>query len=208
MKVLMIKNKGFTIIEVLIVLAIASLILVVVFLAIPQLIRMRQDAQRKRDAGAYVAALVQYASEHGGEYPYTTNGVTAYDNDGTNAYKTCWDGTANGSSCISCVDNSVNWRAGFTNPWDSTSSSAIGQNPCGLPTSYFNLKGPGSTQAYFGAMPNSNGVNFKPGLGTYYYIQGGTCNANGRDWAGTPNSNSTSFALEWALSNSYFCVSG
>jgi len=208
MKTLTLKSKGFTIIEVLVVLAIASLILLIVFQAMPQLSVARQDSQRRRDAGAYVAALGLYAADHNGEYPYTTNGVTAYDNDGTNAYKTCWDGTATGSSCKSCVDNSVYWRAGFTNPWDSASISANGQNPCGLPTSYFNLKGPGSTQVYFGTLPNSNGVNNKPGLGTYYYIQGGTCKANGKDWTGTPNSNPTSYALEWSLSNGYFCISG
>ena len=215
MKVLMIKNKGFAIIEVLIVLAIASLILVVVFLAIPQLIRIRQDAQRKRDAGTYVAALVQYASEHGGEYPYTTNGLTILNNTGSTQWRTCWKtGVGINVECPTCkVNDAPFWISGFQDFWvdllsKGASTTNVGLTPCGLPSSYFDLKGPGSDTAYFGVTPDSNGKTNRPALGTYYYVQGGTCNVNGRDWAGTPNSNSTSFAFEWALSNSYFCVSG
>ncbi|MCA9347877.1 type II secretion system protein [Candidatus Saccharibacteria bacterium] len=50
-------NKGFTIIEVLIVLAIAGLIMLIVFLAIPALQRSQRNTQRKSDASAIVTAI-------------------------------------------------------------------------------------------------------------------------------------------------------
>ncbi len=63
------KEDGFTIIEVVLVLAIAGLIFLVVFLALPQLQRSRRDSQRRSDAGRVLAALESYASNHNGDYP-------------------------------------------------------------------------------------------------------------------------------------------
>lgn len=63
------KEEGFTIIEVVLVLAIAGLIFMVVFLALPQLQRSRRDTQRRSDAGRVLAALESYASNHNGTYP-------------------------------------------------------------------------------------------------------------------------------------------
>jgi prepilin-type N-terminal cleavage/methylation domain-containing protein len=58
-------NKGFTIIEVLIVLAIAGLIMLIVFLAVPALQRNSRNTQRKSDAGALLAAVQEYTSANG-----------------------------------------------------------------------------------------------------------------------------------------------
>lgn len=62
-------NKGFTIIEVVLVLAIAGLIFLIVFLALPQLQRSRRDTQRKNDAGRILAQLENYAGNNNGNYP-------------------------------------------------------------------------------------------------------------------------------------------
>jgi len=62
-------QKGFTIIEVVLVLAIAGLIFLIVFLALPQLQRSRRDTQRKNDAGRLLAALENYAGNTNGDYP-------------------------------------------------------------------------------------------------------------------------------------------
>lgn len=62
-------EKGFTIIEVVLVLAIAGLIFLVVFLALPQLQRSRRDTQRKSDAGRGLAALESYSGNNNGSYP-------------------------------------------------------------------------------------------------------------------------------------------
>lgn len=63
------KEKGFTIIEVVLVLAIAGLIFLIVFLALPQLQRSRRDTQRRGDAGKVLSALEAYASNSNGQYP-------------------------------------------------------------------------------------------------------------------------------------------
>ncbi len=64
-------NKGFTIIEVLIVLAIAGLIMLVVFLAVPALQRNSRNTQRKSDVSALAGAVQEYAANNGGA-PLTT----------------------------------------------------------------------------------------------------------------------------------------
>ena len=53
-------KAGFTIIEVVLVLAIAGLIFLMVFLALPALNRGQRNTQRKRDAAQIVAAIQQW----------------------------------------------------------------------------------------------------------------------------------------------------
>ncbi|WP_366535663.1 type II secretion system protein, partial [Streptococcus pneumoniae] len=64
-------NKGFTIIEVMIVLAIAGLILLIVFLAVPALQRNSRNTQRKQDSAAALAAINEYANNNNGTLPST-----------------------------------------------------------------------------------------------------------------------------------------
>lgn len=63
------KTEGFTIIEVMIVLAIAGLILLIVFLAVPALERTARNTSRKNDASAIAAAISNYDSNNGGTLP-------------------------------------------------------------------------------------------------------------------------------------------
>jgi len=65
-------NKGFTIIEVLIVLAIAGLIMLVVFLAVPALQRSSRNTQREADATKVSAAMAACMANRNGT-------VTSYD---------------------------------------------------------------------------------------------------------------------------------
>lgn len=62
------RERGFTIIETLIVLAIAGLILLIVFLAIPALQRNSRNNERKQDAQAVLEAVSRYALSHGGNF--------------------------------------------------------------------------------------------------------------------------------------------
>lgn len=75
------KEKGFTIIEVVLVLAIAGLIFLIVFLALPALQRSRRDTQRESDAGRVLAQLENYAGNNNGVYP-TANGAATVPNFG------------------------------------------------------------------------------------------------------------------------------
>jgi prepilin-type N-terminal cleavage/methylation domain-containing protein len=64
-------SKGFTLIEIVLVLAIAGLIMVVVFLAVQGAQRSRRDYQRKDDLAHTVAAITAWASNHKGQVPLT-----------------------------------------------------------------------------------------------------------------------------------------
>ncbi|NCU40523.1 type II secretion system protein [Candidatus Saccharibacteria bacterium] len=63
------QQKGFTIIEVVLVLAIAALIFLVVFLAVPALQRSQRDTQRRSDIGRLQTAITNYAGNHQGGLP-------------------------------------------------------------------------------------------------------------------------------------------
>ena len=65
------KESGFTIIEVLIVLAIAGLILLVVFLAVPALQRNSRNTQAKNAASAILGAVSEFSNNNGGQLPTT-----------------------------------------------------------------------------------------------------------------------------------------
>lgn len=65
------KVKGFTIIEVLIVLAIAGLILLVVFLAVPALQRNSRNTQRNSDIASILGAVNEYTNNNNGALPDT-----------------------------------------------------------------------------------------------------------------------------------------
>lgn len=62
-------EKGFTIIEVVVVLAIAGLIFGIVFWALPNLQRSNRDSSRRTIASNVLANLDQYASNNNGQYP-------------------------------------------------------------------------------------------------------------------------------------------
>ncbi len=58
-------KKGFTIIEVVLVLAIAGLIFLMVFIALPALQRNQRDTQRRQDYGDLSSAITQYSASNG-----------------------------------------------------------------------------------------------------------------------------------------------
>jgi prepilin-type N-terminal cleavage/methylation domain-containing protein len=81
------RAEGFTIIEVMIVLAIAGLIMVIVFIAVPQLQRNQRDNARQNTANRTKAEIETYAGNNQGLYPFGTDGVA----------------NANGTLCASTV---------------------------------------------------------------------------------------------------------
>jgi prepilin-type N-terminal cleavage/methylation domain-containing protein len=90
------KAQGFTLIEVVLVLAIAGLIFLIVFLALPALQRSQRDTQRRNDIARMISQLTQYQSNKQGAVPgtqaewdafktsYLTNGGQSF-NDPTNS---------------------------------------------------------------------------------------------------------------------------
>ncbi len=63
------KAKGFTIIEVVLVLAIAGLIFLMVFIALPALQRSQRDTQRRDDVSTFSSQLTSYSTNNRGELP-------------------------------------------------------------------------------------------------------------------------------------------
>lgn len=65
------KDQGFTIIEVMIVLAIAGLILLIVFLAVPALQRNAHNTSIKNDVSGVLGAVNTYVNDNNGATPTT-----------------------------------------------------------------------------------------------------------------------------------------
>lgn len=65
-------NRGFTIIEVLIVLAIAGLIMLIVFLAVPALQRNSRNTSRKNDVSRVLGAVQEVMNNNNGSVATTT----------------------------------------------------------------------------------------------------------------------------------------
>lgn len=82
-----VKNReGFTIIEVVLVLAIAALIFLMVFIALPALQRNQRDTARKTVLGKVASAVTSYQSNHRGTQPASGSTLNGY-----------LDGTVSGS---------------------------------------------------------------------------------------------------------------
>lgn len=97
------KNKqGFTIIEVVLVLAIAALIFLMVFIALPALQRNQRDTARKTVLGKVASSVTSYQSNNRGANPADVDDLSGYLDD-TNAaagvevdneYEVIWDAAA------------------------------------------------------------------------------------------------------------------
>ena len=62
-------KQGFTIIEVVLVLAIAGLIFLMVFIALPALQRNQRDTQRRQDMSRAITAIQNYQTNNSGKIP-------------------------------------------------------------------------------------------------------------------------------------------
>lgn len=91
------KQKGFTIIEVVLVLAIAALIFLMVFIALPALQRGQRDEARKTVLGKVATAVTNYQSNKRGQQPANGAALAGY-----------VDGTAQGADTI--IDNNYTVR--------------------------------------------------------------------------------------------------
>lgn len=72
------KQKGFTIIEVVLVLAIAALIFLMVFIALPALQRNQRDQDRKTVAGKVASAVTTYQSNKRGNQPGSASDLAGF----------------------------------------------------------------------------------------------------------------------------------
>lgn len=69
------KNKGFTAVEMMFVLAIGAAILMMTFLAISSANKSKRDAQRKADLARFEQGMSDWANENDGIYPNFSGGT-------------------------------------------------------------------------------------------------------------------------------------
>lgn len=98
---------GFTIIEVVLVLAIAGLIFLMVFIALPALQRSQRDTQRRNDLSKVSDAITQYQTNNQGKLP--KEDPTGYaPKDGDSSKVECGTGTGDACKLIAQYLNGVN----------------------------------------------------------------------------------------------------
>lgn len=100
-------QRGFTIIEVLIVLAIAGLIMLIVFLAVPSLQRASRNTSRKNDISAISSAVSNFMDNNGGVIP---NAIWKINADTTSLAVGC-DGATIANFTLGNNDGSANGRS-------------------------------------------------------------------------------------------------
>ena len=109
------KQNGFTIIEVSLVLAIAGLIFLMVFVALPQLQRQQRDTRRREDILTFLETAKKYQSNNRGVLPSTVAewtemkstymGDSFKDPDGTDYAIDVVECTAEGGSIKRCKES-------------------------------------------------------------------------------------------------------
>ena len=107
-------KKGFTIIEVVLVLAIAGLIFLMVFIALPNMQRSQRDTQRRNDYSALSANMTQYMTNNNGSLPSALTSAdsvkyintTGNDPDGL-PYRLSVKACASGSCSFSFVNDNM-----------------------------------------------------------------------------------------------------
>ncbi|HUD07065.1 MAG TPA: prepilin-type N-terminal cleavage/methylation domain-containing protein [Candidatus Saccharimonadales bacterium] len=151
----MLKNRkklgdhGFTIIEVLIVLAIAALILLIVFLAVPALQRNARNTSRNEDGVGVLAALDEYYANNN-TYPAACTGTAT----------TIWTGTPSSSN------NEGYYKSGCTAETNATGPSTT------TPGAQFLMLEPTAI-----TVGNITTDTMPPGVDSLVVVPGGSCTA-------------------------------
>ena len=103
-------KKGFTIIEVVLVLAIAGLIFLMVFIALPALQRSQRNTQREDDFARVLTAVNSFQTNNSGKVPFTFTGSTgSVDKNFVKRYVDDQCETSDGTNYTKCGDQ-------FTDP--------------------------------------------------------------------------------------------
>jgi prepilin-type N-terminal cleavage/methylation domain-containing protein len=179
-------QDGFTIIEVMIVLAIAALILLIVFLAVPALQRSSRNTQRKNDAANISSQISSLESNNNGKLP---SGVAAGGSSGSDTSKLeiCSSGgnsvgsTSSTCASVSGTSDSETVNLGYYTSdniafADATSSGLSGGSSTISISGTTSTKKPDQLAVITGATCNGNSVavgNSRQ-IAIVYWIEGGT----------------------------------
>lgn len=112
-------TRGFTIIEVVLVLAIAGLIFLMVFIALPTLQRNQRDTQRRSDLSRFQAQINQYQANNKGDTPINSPACAPSANTNVsgfiNRYMQNWNDPLNGNP-YPCAGTAANATASTAAP--------------------------------------------------------------------------------------------
>jgi prepilin-type N-terminal cleavage/methylation domain-containing protein len=182
------RAEGFTIIEVMIVLAIAGLIMVIVFIAVPQLQRNQRDNARQNIANRLKAEIETYAGNNQGVYPF---------GGGTSA--TNYAGTACSATVTGCWDNFVtnyvaNGKVKTADPSTGQDVVATGNNAA-----------TGAPQQYAAAIVTT--IQNDVTKGDFYTVYGASCNGENVQASGSGNLKTRTYAVLIVLDRgNHYCV--
>ncbi|MBR2725515.1 type II secretion system protein [Candidatus Saccharibacteria bacterium] len=180
-------KKGFTIIEVVLVLAIAGLIFLMVFVALPALQRSQRDTQRRNDMSRVDTSLSQYQTNHSNQ---TNNLPSAGKQDFSSSGNNFPDGCSSNSACTFVRDYMNTGSSendgkdnNFQDP-DGVAYSLVitcnwGESSCTNPSNQSNIgtsqlsaaKASDGTDGY--TIANLNGQSFDAHV--VYIVPGGRC---------------------------------
>ncbi|OYX39812.1 hypothetical protein B7Z00_00095 [Candidatus Saccharibacteria bacterium 32-50-10] len=110
------QKKGFSIIEVVLVLAIAGLIFLMVFIALPALQRGQRDSARKNDASIVASALNSYKSSNRGSFTGITAGRLQQYVDRLDQYEVTSISQAGNNTINGVTNSNVYYRVGAKCP--------------------------------------------------------------------------------------------
>lgn len=110
-------KEGFTIIEVVLVLAIAGLIFLMVFIALPALQRSQRDTQRRDDFARLATAITQFQTNNNGKVPMAMGAGSIPTSD---TFKTKYLGGADSFKDPDGEAYTINFATfGSSKPWES-----------------------------------------------------------------------------------------
>lgn len=159
------KQKGFTIIEVVLVLAIAALIFLMVFIALPALQRNQRDQARKEVVGKVSSAVTTYQSNKRGTQPANGSAIAGYV-DGTSADGVKSDnGSVTGSGSDTLIDNNYLVIIGAFD------ASAIGAADTNVVQVFTGAKCNDSGDAAIGGSKRNAAIIVKMENGSSYFCQ-------------------------------------
>lgn len=119
-------RSGFTIIEVVLVLAIAGLIFLMVFIALPALQRSQRDTQRRSDIGRVASQIQQYQTNNNGRLPKSGSSVPAKEPTGDNDRVPITEYASSNNSAESFIKNYMNGATAEYNEFTDPSGWAYG----------------------------------------------------------------------------------
>lgn len=165
------RNQGFTIIEIMIVLAIAGLIMLIVLIAVPALQRSARNTSRKNDVGDIASALSNWVTNNNGQVPQNQCDVNSAVNGTKLGYY------QNGTTSGSCTGGNIYFAgnpSSAPNTCATSGTSASGCNPSATEVTTENVV----VITGYTCNGNTPVAGSDRGIAIYYEVESGSTSAS------------------------------